>query len=548
MENSILNVFSTANWILAFLAVYLLVIVILGIIYSRRVHEPDDLTVAGRQLSFVFMVPSILATWICAGAMMGAAGYAFLFGMQGVIFDPWAPALCMVLIGLFFAYRMRRAKYTTVTDFFNHRYSNLTGFLYTIIQILAALAWLGGQLTALGIIVYLTTGFSMQAAVLTATVAIIIVTAFGGLWALSRVDTISFVLIVAGLLVLFPAVIGEVGGLGELIRTGENWAELPTWAMAPARGAEGYLWYTGLLGILLYISAWAALSLGDVPSQVLMQRALAAKNEKTAVAGFLTSGVLYLILGIIPVMIGIAVFTTGALEGIPVTEAENVLPWAAYSFLPPWAGILFVVALAAAIISTSGDNALIISTLIGHNIYRYIKPDASDKNILLVIRFSIPVVTLLAMALALYAETVYKLIVLSGGIQLATIFAAYALGYFWKRANVTGAISSFFAGLVSWVGFYYYFLGAHALPSRLYPWNTTTMEANIDVLVEGEVYMPWAMDDAIFIALVPATVISIITMVVVSLLTQKSCPPRPMLSSSGEDMSKVPRFFWSKRG
>jgi len=195
MENSILPTFTTANWILFFMGIYILVIIGLGLIYSRRVHEADDLTVAGRQLSFIFMVPSIVATWICAGAMMGAAGYAFLFGMQGVIFDPWAPALCMVLIGIFFAYRMRKAKYTTITDFFNHRYGNFSGFLYTVIQILSAMAWLGGQLVALGIIVYLTTGFPLQFAVVIATIAIIIVTAFGGLWALSRIDTIAFSLI-----------------------------------------------------------------------------------------------------------------------------------------------------------------------------------------------------------------------------------------------------------------------------------------------------------------------------------------------------------------
>ncbi|MEW6080936.1 MAG: hypothetical protein AB1576_04005 [Bacillota bacterium] len=534
MEDSILKVFSTADWILGFLVAYMLVIIFLGIFYSRKVHDSEDLTVAGRQLSFVFMVPSIVATWICAGAMMGAAGYAFLFGMQGVIFDPWAPALCMVINGIFFAYRMRKAKYTTLTDFFNHRYSKFTGFLYTIIQILSAMAWLGGQLVALGIVVYLTTGFSMEVAVIIATVAIIIVTTFGGLWALSRVDMIGFILIVAGLAIMFPAVMGEVGGLGELLRTGGNWAELPTWAMVPVAGEEGYLWYTGLLGILLYISAWTALSLGDVPSQVLMQRALAAKNEKTAVAGFITSGVIYLVVGIMPVMIGIAIYTTGMLDGIPVTEAENVLPWAAYTFLPPWAGVLFVVSLAAAIVSTAGDNALIISTLIGHNIYRHIKPQATNTEVLKIVRICIPIVTLLAMGIALYAETVYKLIVLSGGIQLATIFAAYALGYFWKKANVAGAISSFFTGLISWIIVY-----RSVLPH--------TMENNMDVLVEGQVYMQWAMDDAIFISLVPAAAISILTLIVVSLATQKTNVPRPMRSYDGEDMSKMPKFFWSKQ-
>ncbi len=533
MGNSILPVFSTANWILLLLGSYIVLIIVLGLFYSRRINIADDLTIAGRQLSFVFMVPSIIATWICAGAMMGAAGYAFLFGMQGVIFDPWAPALCMVLIGIFFAYRMRKAKYTTITDYFNHRYGNLSGFLYTIIQILSAMAWLGGQLVALGIIVYLTTGFNMQIAVIIAAVAIIIVTGFGGLWALSRIDTIAFALILIGLLILLPAVIGEVGGFGELIQRAENWAELPTWSMRMESGEEGYLWYTGILGILLYISAWASLSLGDVPSQVLMQRALAAKTVKTAVAGFLTSGVLYLTIGMIPVLIGISVFTTGMLEGIPVTEAENVLPWAAYNFLTPWAGVLFIVTLAAAIISTSGNSALIIATLIGHNIFRYIKPHAADSEVLKVARISIPVVTLLAMAIALYFETVYKLIVLSGGIQLATIAGAYIIGYFWIKANAAGAISSFFTGLISWIIIY-----QSVLPA--------TMQANMDVVVEGEVYMDWARDDAIFISLIPAAVISFLTLVIVSLLTQKKYPPLPMRTRNGEDMTNMPRFFWSK--
>lgn len=517
MEGSILSVFSTANWILLFLGIYLVVIIFIGILYSRKIHDSDDLAVAGRQLTFTYVVASIISTWICAGAMMGAAGYGYLFGMQGVIFDPWAPALCMVIIGTFFAYRMRKARYTTITDFFDSRYNKTVGFCYTVIQILSALAWLGGQLVALGIIVYLTTGFSMQAAVMVATVAIIIVTSTGGLWALSRVDAMGFVLIIVGLAILFPAVMGEVGGFTNFISIAENWAELPTWSMLPLGGEEGYLWYPGLLGILLYISAWSALSLGDVPSQVLMQRALAARDERTAVRGFLAGGVLYLLVGMIPVMVGIALFTYGL--DVPVDQAEYVLPWAAYSFLPAWAGVLFIVSLAAAIISTSGDNALIISTLIGNNIYKNFRPRATPEDILKVIRVCIPFVTLLAMAIALYFETVYKLIVLSGGIQLATIFAAYALGYFWKKANTTGALASFFAGLVSWAGFYLYFL-------------PTTMDYNMDVLVEGEVYMQWAVDDAIFIALVPAAVISILTLVAVSLLTQDRDPAKSMLTKT----------------
>jgi solute:Na+ symporter, SSS family len=531
MEDTILQRFSTGEWILGFLGVYIVVVIALGLFYRRRIHEADDLVVAGRKLSYIFMVPSILATWICAGALMGAAGFAYLFGMQGVIFDPWAPALCMILIAVFFAYRMRQARYTTLTDFFNTRYDERMGHLYTVIQILAALAWLGGQLVALGIIVYLTTGFPMTTAVMIAAAVIVVVSVAGGLWALTRVDAIGFLLIVAGLVVMLPAVMAEVGGFSNFFQVAENWAELPTWAMVPIRGEEGYLWYTGLLGILFYIAAWTALSLGDVPSQVLMQRVLAAKTERTAVAGFFTTGILYLVLGMVPVMIGIAIFTWG-LE-IPVDQAEFVLPWAAYTFVPAWAGVLFVVALAAAIISTSGDSALTISTLIGHNLYRTFRPQATPQQVLRVVRISIPIVTLFAFGIALYFETVYRLIVLSGGIQLATIVAAYILGFFWKKANVTGAISSFFAGAISWIVGYFVVL----------PY---TKEANMDVLEEGQVYMNWAIEDAAFIALVPAAVISFLTLVVVSLLTQKRTPAKVMRSMTGQDMAPMPKFFWTK--
>lgn len=517
MEENLLTVFTTANWILVFLGIYMALIIALGLIYAKKINNCEDLAIAGRQLSFYYMVPSIIATWICAGAMMGAAGYAYLYGMQGVIWDPWAPALGMVLIAIFFAYRMRKGKYVTLTDFFNSRYNKRMGMLYTIIQIISAMAWQAGQLVALGIIVSLTTGFPLSWAVVIATVVIMIITTCGGLWALSRVDAIGFVLIVVGLLILFPTVMREAGGMSHFFATAQNMYELPTWAMTPVAGDQGYLWYTGIFAILLYISAWASLSLGDVSSQVLMQRALAAKDEKTAVYSFFTSGVLYLLIGLMPVMIGIAVFTMG-METTDA-QAEYVLPWAAYTYLPDWAGVLFIITIAAAIVSTAGNNSLVISTLIGHNLYRHFRPTATNKETLKATRIAIIVATLLAMIIALWFEMVYKLIVFSGGIQLTTIFAAYAIGYFWKKANSTGAVASLITGAIVWLSAYYYLQFAQLI----YP------------------------VDAIFMALVPGTVVSIITLVVVSLLTQKRDPAKPILSYEGQDMSNMPKFFWSKQ-
>ncbi|GFP33458.1 hypothetical protein HKBW3S42_01794, partial [Candidatus Hakubella thermalkaliphila] len=112
----------------------------------------------------------------------------------------------------------------------------------------------------------------------------------------------------------------------------------------------------------------SGLGLGDTNSQALLQRALATKDEKTAVTSFLSSGVLYLLLGLVPVIVGISVFTIGV--EVSPDKADHVLAWAAYNFLPPWLGVIFMVTLFAAIVSTAGNLSLSIATLFTHNVYQ----------------------------------------------------------------------------------------------------------------------------------------------------------------------------------
>jgi Na+/proline symporter len=525
MDGELLPVFTTAEWILGILAVYLAAVVIFGIVYGRRrVAECSDLIIAGRGLNFPLCVASILSSWICAGALLGAAAFAFLFGMQGVIFDPWAPAIAMILVGLFFASRLRRARYVTVTDFMDSRYDRRMGMLYSIIQVLAATTWQAGLLVALGTLISLTTGIGVELAVLAAVAVIFIVPASGGLGALARVDLIVLVVVVIGLAILFPTVIAQAGGWGTFVATATNWAGLPTWAMTPLPDEQGYLFYTGAMGIFLYVAAWSALSLGDAPSQLLNQRVLAAKDERTATLSFMTSGIAYLVLGLMVVTIGIAAFTLGV--EVSPDRAEQVLPWIAYQSLPDWAGVLLIVAIAAAVISTCSSCSLGIGSLAGNNIYRYFKPQAGDREMLWVVRVTVVASALLAMALALYFEDVYRLIVLSGGLVLPTIFAPYFFGHFWRKANRTGALAAFFAGLATWVIAYFW-----ALP--------TTKVMNTGILAEGEVYMEWAVSDALFIAITPAGIVSVLTLIVVSLLTQRTDPPRPIRDVEGREMPEL---------
>ena len=523
-----------SSWIYAGLAVYLVIVIAIGLYFSRGIKECDDHVVGGRDISFVYLVGSTTATWLCAGAILGAAGYAYMFGFQGTIYDPWAPALTLVLAGVFFVYRLRQAGYTSVVDFYDNRYGKQMSILFMIVQIIGTMSWLAGQMVAAGVLVQVTTGFSFAISVIIGTLVIIIVTYSGGLKALSRLDTMNTVLIISALVILLPAVIKGVGGWDFFISNARVWDKLPPFALLPIPDARGFLYYVGLFGFVSYLAAWLGVGLGDLSCAILMQRALAARTAKTASGGFIVAGFLYLAIAMIPVLIGIAVFTYGFRLANPA-ENEKILIWAAQNFMPDWFAVFFIVMVAGAIISTAGDSTLINATLLGHNVYRYFRPNATNVDTLKAVRFFIPVTAVICMIIAIAFPSLYKLIVFAGCIGLPTVVPAYVAGLFWKKANLKGAVSSFFAGVVVWIiGFVW------ALPF--------TLESNW-YMVDFEVWY-WVDEgiwDALFFATIPAAVVCVITLIAVSLRTQISDPPKPMLSAQGESMEDKPMFFWSKK-
>lgn len=543
MEQEMVTVFSTAKWILICLGIYFIGIIVTGLYYSGRVGESDDLVLAGRGLTLPFLVSSIVATWIGAGVVMGAASEAFAFGFQGIVFDPWAPMLTLVILGLFIAYRIRKAKYTTVVDFYTSRYGKKMASFFTFFQFMSGTSWVAGQLVALGVIIHLTTGVSKDLATFIGTLVIIIVTWFGGLWALSRLDALALVLIVLGLVIMVPFALGEVGGITGFIENASNWSELPAFSLWYSNATDaagdtyGFMWYTGILGVTYLIAAWTVVAMGDLNCTTLTLRALAAKDEKTASKGFVMSGVIYLVVGMLPVILGMCIYLIN--PDFPIQQYDNVLPWFAEYFLPGWAAVLFIVSLAAAIVSTTGDNVLVSSTLIGHNLYRYFKPNATNKESLKMIRIIIPIVGLVAMAIGLYFGSIYKLIVFAGAILFPTTTVSCLGGLFWKKSNGSGAIASFVGGTISWVVFY----------NVIYP----VIEAQnwVEIEVNGavqEVLMEsWAMWDTIYVSAIPAFLVSLVSFIVVSLVTQKSDPPKPMLDADGNSMENEPMFFWSKK-
>lgn len=519
----------TAPWILGILFAYMALVIVIGIYYYQKIDEGEDHTLAGRGLSYPYVVASIVATWICSGALMGVAGYAYLGGMQAVIWDPWAPFLTLVVAGLFFVYKLRKLRYMSVVDVFRNRYGRFMEGVLLVVQLIGNISWVAGQLVALGIILNMTTGFSLELSIIIGMIAIIIVTYGGGLHALVRMDSIALLIIIAGLLLLFNETMDVMGGWTEFVNNARVAWDVPAFTMTIEPEPRGYLWYTGFYAIVLYIGAWIGVGFGDLGCATLMHRALSAKNEKTASAGFFSAGILYLILGLIPVMIGIAVYTYGMTFRADL--AEYSLIWAASEWMPAVPAVIFMVGIGAAILSTSGNTIIAVATLAGHNVYGFFRPESTQQRRYRMIRYMIPVIALIALAIGLFFTQVYRLIIFAGAVGLPTVVAPYIAAFYWKKANNLGAIWSFILGTVSWA-----IIFVNVLP--------TTIDANMDIITYGEPWMEEAIWDAIYIAMVPSFVVAIIALIVVSLATQRKDPPKRLITPEGTDVADEAFFLW----
>lgn len=521
-----------AGLIIAGIVVILIIRLIVGYWASKRVETNVDYVLAGRRLPLWMAAPSIMATWFAAETLMGSSSEAYVYGFQGVVFDPFGATLCLVIAGLFVVRLARRAQYITIMDFFEHRYGKFMSVAGTIVQIVTYFGWTAAQIVAGGAILQALLGWPLQTGMILVTVVVTFYTILGGLWADTALDFMQMFLTCAGLVLIMAGIISAVGGLREMFAlAGAQEVTHPNpFAIWPTQ-EDGYYGYFGINGMFYYLAAWLSLGLGAIPAQDYLQRTCAAKSEKVAVqAAFLAAG-LYIAFGVLSPLIGVTAYgALGAdLEG---AQVEFVLIEMAMKFLPPVLTAVFIAALASALMSTSDSSLLAGATMFTQNLVKPFKPDISDKSQLLLTRLSLLVSGAMALAIAMFAQTVYELAVLANTSILVGMVAPYMIGMYWKKANHIGALSSFIGGVVSWIVLAIYYYYSYVLPIG---YDGDASESLWD-----------AFFDSTMVSAFPAFLISVVLLFVVSLATQKIDKPKLLTDIYNKPVDTKNIFAWSK--
>jgi SSS family transporter len=440
------------------IGVYIVAMVVIGVYASKKIATSVDFINAGRSLGLLLCSATLFASWFGGGTALGGAGAAYEEGFLGVIADPFGAGLVMIIAGMFVLRPIRKLGFSTIVSFYEVRYNKLVGVLASIFEIITYIGWAGALIVSFGFITHALTGIPETYSILIGGIVIIAYTWAGGMWAVTLTDAVQMVVLIIGVVFMLPLGIKAVGGWDAFTsQVPENFFHM--WP----RGAN-------LNGWLVYVAAWLSLGLGCLPEQALIQRGTAAKNENVAVWSGYNAGILYLTIGLIPPILGMI----GSLLFPGLDNTEMVLPKMALEVLSPWGVTLFLGALIAAIMSSADSAILAPAVIMGDNVLRYFKPDASDEEVLKVSRIMVPIFTVVCIAVAMYAKVVYDLMVLAYTLLLVSLVVPLIGGLYWRKANSWGAAASIITGGVV-------FAVLSAFPSEVWPAEIVALLANLVV-------------------------------------------------------------------
>lgn len=470
------------------IAIYMILMLVVGIHASRKTKTSAEFIVAGRKLPIFICTATIVATWFGGGTMMGASGAAYDDGLLGVIADPFGAALALFFVGLFFARLFRRLRLLTFIDLIEQRYGRTAAAITTLTNLVSNIGWVGAMLVAFGLVFESLTGTQLTIGIVAGATVIIFYTMIGGMWAVALTDSYQMAIIMIGLVVLLAVVLFDVGGWSAVS------AGLPetSFRLLPLEN-DWEQW-------LNYLRMWVIFGFADLASQNLIGRAMSARSERVAQNAFYLGSFGYLFFGMIPVLLGIIASTT--MPGLE--SSESVVPALALEHLPPVGIAIFVGAILAAIMSSCDSALLACGSVASRNLFPLFVRNPSDRQTLLVARIMIPVCGITAVIVALKARVVFDVMMDANIVSLCSIVVPFVLAVWWKKANRTGALSAMFAGFSAW------------LISR--------------------VLAPELPGDLIGLG------VSLLTMLLVSSLTQRIDPPRGVVDIDGSPVELTDRL------
>jgi SSS family solute:Na+ symporter len=428
-----------------FVVIYWVISVGIGLWAAMRVKNTADFAAAGHSLPLPIVTAMVFATWFGSEAVLGIPAEFIKEGLGGVVSDPFGSALCLILVGLFFAKHLYNRRMLTIGDFFREKYGRTVEVLVTLCIVVSYLGWVAAQIKALGLVFHVVSdgAISENLGMIIGASSVLIYTLFGGMWSVAITDFIQMIVIVIGMLYISGEMTALTGGFTVVVEH------------AAAAGKFEFWPDMNLVSILGFTAALCTMMLGSIPQQDVFQRISSSKNVNIAVQASILGGVLYFIFAFVPMYLAYSatLIDPGLVERYINTDSQMILPKLVLEHAPVFAQILFFGALLSAIKSCASATLLAPSVSFAENIVRGFYKNLSDQGLLKIMRITVLFFTLAVTLFAMNSElSIFKMVESAYKVTLVAAFVPLAFGIYWSKANSLGGLLAVVFGLTVWIG------------------------------------------------------------------------------------------------
>ena len=430
---------------LAIVVVYLLGVTALGVHFRRKQHDVRDYFLGGRTAPWWALALSIVATETSTLTIIGTPAIAYAGNLT---FIQWVFGYLLgrVLISAFFLPGYFRGDFLTAYGVIGKRFGQRMRSVAAVTFLGTRTLAEGVRVAAIALVVSVALGTSERLAVLIVIVLTILYTLEGGMEAVIWTDVAQFLLYLLGSIITFAVLLHRIpGGWSEVTQVAAVHGNKLRFLDFSSNLATKYTFWSGVIGGAFLTMA------SHGTDQTIVQRLLAAKNQRDSRRALLASGLIVLFQFAVFLLVGVLLFVFA--QHSPLLAAgdrtDSILPIFLVREMPRGlTGILLASILAVAMSNASGSlNSLAASSVMDFARLR------NDENASAFLRRA------RRMTLAWGAVLVgFGLLpwghLLEAGLTVAalpfgSLLGLFLLGTFDARANALGSLVGMFGGLIS---------------------------------------------------------------------------------------------------
>jgi len=414
---------------------YFVLMLGIGGYFYRYMRRMKDFFSGGNTIPWWLSGVSFYMSCFSVFGFVAYSALAFQYGWVAVTLF-WVMAPATLVSVLFFSARWRRARIDSPVEYLETRYSPAVRQLFAWQGLPVRIIDDALKLVAIGMFISKGLDVNREQSMLWSGLIMLAYTFMGGLWAVTVTDFIQFVVMIAGVVVLLPLAIHRAGGLATFFEDSpEGFFQL----ISPE-----YNWFYLASMIFLFCLAFSSVN------WALIQRYYCVEREKdTHKVGWL---VVFLTIIGPPLILLPAMAARHFLVG--VEDANEVYPMLCKALLPAGMLGLIIAAMFSATMSMLSSDYNVCASVLTNDVYRrYIKPNASQTQLVWVGRLMTLVVGLTAMAVAFLmlgigGDDLFRSMVTLFSVATAPVALPMIAGLLSRRISNNGALLGCLTGVL----------------------------------------------------------------------------------------------------